>query len=295
MRMTDKPSLYKKLSFPSHLGEAIQFTRAALQQYGVESAELDARLLMLGASGQTLNTLIANPYFFLNEDVQCRAEAWLMRRLQGEPVARILGEKEFWGLPFGLNHDTLVPRPDTETLIEVALELFPTPPQRILDLGTGTGCILLALLHEWKTSLGIGIDISALALEQARKNAELLGLDKRAAFIHSDWESALPEGQFDLVISNPPYIPSHDIHGLSPEVRLYDPPKALDGGADGLDDYFKIASIAQRRVVPDGWLILELGVGQQAEVSALLWQNGFSNVQMKRDLAGIARALYASR
>ncbi|KMO27620.1 SAM-dependent methyltransferase, partial [Methylobacterium tarhaniae] len=171
----------------------------------------------------------------------------------GEPVARIIGAWEFWGLPFGLSSDTLVPRPDTETLVEAALGLGlgPDAPHRLADLGTGSGCILVALLTEWPQAVGLGIDRSPGACVTARANAARNGVADRAAFAVGDWASAL-SGPFDVVVANPPYIASEVIAGLSGEVRDHDPRLALDGGADGLDAYRTILAQVPRLLAPGG-------------------------------------------
>ena len=230
----------------------------------------------------------------LTPDESNRLEAFAARRVNGEPVARILGQKEFWGLPLKLSTATLVPRPDTETVVELALEIIRAAPPRALriaDLGAGTGAILLALLHELPAALGVGTDISLEALRIARRNAADLGLASRAAFVACNYAAALA-GPFDLIVSNPPYIRSADIAGLSPEVRDHDPRTALDGGVDGLDAYRALVPQAADRLAPGGALVVEGGKGQSGPIEALMTAAGLS-VQdpVKTDLSGIFRAI----
>jgi release factor glutamine methyltransferase len=265
-----------------------QFRQAAL-----DSPDLDARILVGHALGLDHTALAAQPDLPLTAKEANAIAALGRRRLAHEPVARILGTKEFWGLSFKLNADTLVPRPETETVVEAALAAIDrTRRLRIADLGTGSGALLLALLSELPAASGTGTDISPGALACARDNARALGLSDRAAFVECDYGRGLTEA-FDLVVSNPPYVAHGDIPGLSPEVRLFDPPRALDGGPDGLDGYRAIAADAQRLLTPDGFLIVELGAGLADSVSALFTAAGLTTGTVRNDLAGIARALAA--
>jgi len=224
-----------------------------------------------------------------------RIEDYARRRVGGEPVARIVGCKEFWGLPLQLSAATLVPRPDTETLVELALEILRDEPGhdhrwRIADIGTGSGAILLALLSELPGASGVGTDISVAAATTARSNAAQLGFASRAAFVACDYAAAL-SGPFDLIVSNPPYIRSAEIAGLLAEVRHHDPLLALDGGTDGLAAYRAIAPEAVRLLVPGGVLAVELGYGQSADVETLMTAAGLTPERPpKVDLAGIRRA-----
>jgi release factor glutamine methyltransferase len=214
------------------------------------------------------------------------------RRLRREPIAYIVGEKEFWTLTLRVTAATLVPRPETETIVEAALAVVPdrTARLRIADLGTGTGAILLALLSEWPNAFGVAVDWSAQALGVARENAVRLALQHRAAFVRGDFAGALG-GRFDLMVSNPPYIESETLAALAAEVRA-EPALALDGGADGLDAYRRIAADAHRLLAPGGSLILEIGAGQAAAVTALFAQAGLrTTAPPRKDLAGIERAL----
>jgi release factor glutamine methyltransferase len=243
-----------------------------------------------------LTGVIAQATRQLTTDEADRLDGFARRRLAGEPVARILGSKEFWGLPFKLSAETLVPRPDTETIVEATLEILRAEDRaqarlRIADLGTGSGAILLALLTELPDATGIGTDLSTAALGTAKTNAQYLGLASRADFIVSDYADAL-SGTFDLIVSNPPYIRSADIAGLAPEVRDHDPHLALDGGRDGLEAYRRIAPQAARLLSPGGLLVLEIGQGQDDDVARLVAAAGLTVMgPAKRDLAGIGRAV----
>ena len=216
---------------------------ARLRAAGVDTPELDARLLAEHALGLTREQLLMNPDAPVAPEAAARLHALVERRAAREPVSRILGERAFWTLELALNPDTLDPRPDTETIVEAALDALPgrDAPLRILDLGTGTGCILLALLAERPNATGLGIDLSPQAVAAAAANAAPNGLAERARFQTGNWGDGLAE-RFDLVVSNPPYIPSGDIASLDPEVREHDPLRALDGGTDGLDAYRAICA-----------------------------------------------------
>ena len=281
-------------------GQTVETARRALatrfRQQGIDSAELDARLLTGGAFGLDLTGLIAATTRIVTPDEAAHLENFLQRRLAGEPVARILGVKEFWGLTLNLSAATLVPRPDTETVVELALEVCRRQERRrIADIGTGSGAILLALLSELSDATGIGTDISLEALRMARDNAARLGLTQRAAFVACNYTAAL-SGPFDLIASNPPYIRSADIAGLDREVREYDPPRALDGGPDGLAAYRVIAPDAARLLAPGGTLIVEAGYGQSGPIAELMSASGLTpDVPPKADLAGVPRAVAGRR
>lgn len=267
---------------------------ARLRSGGIDSAELDARLLIGEATGLDLTGLIVRGAQLLTDEQLNRLETFAARRLAGEPVARILGVREFWGLPLALSADTLVPRPDTETVVEEALADLRSrhlERARILDVGTGSGAILLALLSELPDATGVATDISLDALRTARANADRLGLLPRASFVACDYAAALG-GAFDLIVSNPPYIPSADISGLDREVRDHDPRRALDGGADGLVAYRRIAAESVRLLRPGGALVVELGQGQADQVATLMRFAGLTvSEQPRADLSGISRAL----
>ncbi|MES1149457.1 MAG: peptide chain release factor N(5)-glutamine methyltransferase, partial [Bradyrhizobium guangdongense] len=267
---------------------------------GIESPELDARLLAGAALGLDLTGLIAQAARALTAAEALRLGQYAQRRLAGEPVARILGTKEFWGLPFQLSDATLVPRPDTETVVELALEIIRERPglshaPRIADLGTGSGAILLALLHDIPGAFGVGTDISLTALRTAKVNATALGLAGRSAFVACSYAAALA-GPFDLIVSNPPYVRSADIAELSREVRDHDPHRALDGGADGLDAYRALIPQAAQLLAPDGALIVEAGQGQARKIETLMTAAALVvDRPPKADLAGISRAVAARK
>jgi release factor glutamine methyltransferase len=267
---------------------ATQFSEA-----GLDTPDLDARILIGHALALDHTALAAQADRRLSDQEASAIAALARRRLAREPTARIVGTKEFWGLPLRLNADTLVPRPDTETVVEAALAALGADrcrTGRIADLGTGSGALLLALLSELPAARGVGTDISLSALGCARLNAVALGLGGRASFVACDQGSALGNG-FDLVVANPPYVASADISGLESEVRDFDPRRALDGGADGLAAYRAIATDAPRILAPQGVLVLELGAGQLAAVTALTTTAGLRPAACHNDLAGVPRAL----
>jgi release factor glutamine methyltransferase len=281
-------------------GQTIDAARRVLaakfKTQSIESAELDARMLVGAALGLDLTGLIAAAARPVTTEESVRLEEFARRRLAGEPVARILGIKEFWGLALQLSLATLVPRPDTETVVELALEIWrgerhPVSSPRIADIGTGSGAILLALLSELPEACGVGTDISLPALQTASGNAARLGLAPRAAFVACDYAAAL-SGGFDLIVSNPPYIRSAEIAGLAREVRGYDPPAALDGGADGLSAYRKLIPQAAQLLASRGTLVVEAGLGQSGQIEGLMTAAGLTLVHPpKADLGGVLRAV----
>ena len=279
------------------LAEAARAAQQALNAAGVEDAGRDARLLTAAAVGVSTADIIGRPEQILSAEAQARLRRMIERRSAREPVSRILGEREFYGRPFALSEATLDPRPDSETLIGAALELatqegWGEAPIRILDIGTGTGCLLLTLLAELPNATGLGTDISGEALATARRNAQALGLADRAAFARHDMLDGVA-GPFDLVVSNPPYIASGDIPVLAPEVHQFDPHAALDGGPDGLAFYRRISQGLDK--VLGGWVVLEVGMGQ-ADAVALLLQQAFVktlHAELRRydDLGGHTRCV----
>lgn len=273
-------------------GDVLAQFRAA----NIPSADLDARLLMSAATQVDDIALIADPDQLVDAQKLDVLQGYVRRRLSGEPVSRILGHREFWGLSFLLNDATLDPRPDSETLVEAVLDHVTGrgAAVSILDLGTGTGCLLLALLSELPQAQGLGIDCSPEAVTAARHNAHRLGLADRAAFRVGNWGEGV-DGPFDLVVSNPPYIPSGDIPGLSQEVRAHDPMAALDGGDDGLAAYREIARETQRLLGSDGAAFWELGIGQADDVSGIAEGVGLEVCGLHPDLAGVPRALKVKR
>ena len=276
--------------------EARRSLAEAFRQEDLESPDLDARLLTGHVLGLDHAALVAQAGRKLDSRETAALHKLALRRLDREPVARIIGIKEFWGLPLRLNKATLVPRPETETLVEVSLAALDSGGPRsrairIADLGTGSGAILIALLSELPNAAGIGIDVSPHAVAAARDNAARLGLATRAYFAVGDFAAALT-GPFDLVVSNPPYIESSHISMLPPEVRL-DPRLALDGGVDGLDAYRTIAGQAPSLLGPDGNLVVELGIGQEAGVAGIFRAAGLAPLPAYPDLSGVPRALRA--
>ena len=264
----------------------------------IDSPELDARTLIGHALGLDHAGLAAAADRGLGSEEVDAIIALARRRLTREPVARIIGRKEFWSLQLLINSATLVPRPETETVVEAALEVIDGSGSRaralrITDLGTGCGALLLALLSELPCASGVGTDASSGALAVARDNARRLGLP-RASFVACDTAAAL-RGPFDIIVSNPPYIATGDIAALAPEVRDFDPRLALDGGADGLDSYRVIAAAAPGLLAPGGALIVELGAGQAVPVAALFAAAGLAASPPRPDLSGVPRALVAPR
>ena len=266
------------------------------RQRQIDSAELDARILVGRALRLDHGALAASARRMLAPEEIERIEELGARRLKGEPVARILGHKEFWALPLRISAATLVPRPESETVVEAALAVIDATggrmrTLRVTDLGTGSGALLLALLSELPQADGVGTDVSAAALAVARGNATALGLAGRAVFVACDFASAL-QGPFDLIVCNPPYVATGEIAALAPEVREHDPWLALNGGSDGLVGYRTLAADAARLLAPSGRLVVELGAGQAEAVSALFTQIGLA-CWTTNDLANIPRALTA--
>ena len=284
----------------SFAGQTVEAARRALtarfKSNDIDSAELDARILVGAALGLDLTGVIAAASRPLTSDETIRLDDFARRRLAGEPIARILGLKEFWGLPLQLSAATLVPRPDTETVVELALETLRAAPDpgrrlRIADIGAGSGAILLALLSELPNASGFGTDISVAALRTASSNAARLGFAPRAAFVACDYAAAL-SGTFDLIVSNPPYIRSAEIAGLATAVRDHDPHRALDGGMDGLDAYRVLVPQAARLLARGGVLVVEVGHDQGGDVEGIMTGAGLMPERPpKADLAGIRRAV----
>lgn len=273
--------------------EALMHATARLAEAQVETPALDAKRLLLDVEKLDAAALTASP-----DAPMTAIEAYdslVSRRCQREPVSKILGYRDFWKHRFIVSEDVLDPRPDTETLIEAALDIAVRDrPIRIVDLGTGSGCILLTLLDELPNATGVGVDISETALAVAKCNAEALGLEHRAEFIVSDWFSALDE-TFDLVVSNPPYISTTEKDGLAPEVSIWDPEAALFAGMDGLQAYRKIASGLATVLKPNGTALLEIGFGQGQPVTDLIESAGFRRVSSHCDLGGVERCLVMRR
>ena len=274
--------------------EALASVVETFQIAGIENPSREARLSLCAASGVSQVALITAPDEALGSAARTVRE-FAMRRAAGEPLSRIVGKREFWGLSLAISPHVLDPRPETETIVEAALSILSDrreDPLRILDLGVGSGALLCALLTEFGSACGVGVDISADAADVARGNLQACGLSLRAEIRVGDWTSGL-EGRFDLIVSNPPYIPTADLARLPREVRDFDPWLALDGGIDGLAAYRRILPEAMRLLAPDGWLLTELGAGQATDVSAIANECGFTDVRTYQDLAGADRLVAA--
>ncbi|WP_210316929.1 peptide chain release factor N(5)-glutamine methyltransferase [Oryzicola mucosus] len=279
------------------LGALLREARRRLSEAGVTDAALDARLLVEHFTGTTRSQAITDPTLPVHgvEPLIAAVE----RRLAGEPLHRILGFREFYGLKLELSRETLEPRPDTETLVDAVLPFVREVSERrgacrILDLGTGTGAILLAVLSACPKASGMGVDISADAVATATRNADHLGLSNRFAAVQSDWFEEI-SGRYDVIASNPPYIPSQQIEGLQQEVRHFDPVRALDGGADGLDPYRIIGEQGPAYLAHGGLAALEIGHDQKADVTAIFSSCGWSLVEALTDLGGNDRVLLFTR
>ena len=274
-------------------GEALKALRILFADAGIDDGAVDARLLLCAADDLNSADLIRAPELVLSQAALQRLAPMAGRRAAGEPVSRILARREFWGLPLTISPDVLDPRPDTETLVEaVVRELAPRreAPLRILDLGAGSGAILCALLKEFGAATGIAIDLSAPAAAQARANLAACGLAGRSGVIVGSWGQAIL-GSFDVIVSNPPYIPSYEIGELEREVRDHDPALALDGGPDGLDAYRAIAPQLGPLLCEDGRFFLEVGAGQADDVTTTLAGYGLAKLTRYADLAGVARVV----
>ncbi len=269
--------------------EALCWGTKQLRAAGIDSPRLEARLLLAHVLGVTQEALIADPR--AAGPVGTAYQDAVARRADHAPLALILGHRDFWSLRFAVSPATLIPRPDTETVVSAALR--GTTPDRVLDLGTGTGCLLLALLHEFPGAFGVGVDLVPAAARLAAANASALGLASRAAFLCGDWAAAL-RGPFDLIVANPPYIMSQEIPGLMTEVAAHEPTTALDGGPDGLAAYRAILAALPGLLAPSGEAILEFGAGQAEAVGALATAAGFFH-RCENDLSGIPRIIVLRR
>jgi release factor glutamine methyltransferase len=283
-----------------YIKDLSRYLAAELSAAGVQTPMLDARILTAAAVGLDGDSILAARDQPVSAVQIQAASALCARRAAGEPVSRIIGMREFWSLPFRLSEATLDPRADSETLIEVALKLFENqrPPARIIDLGTGSGCLLLALLSAWPDSFGIGIDLSGDAVKVAAANAAALGLARRAQMQVGNWLDGVPprdRAEIGLLIANPPYIPAADIETLAVDVRAFDPQAALDGGPDGLDAYRQIAAqlavVDQQNSHRPVWLIFEIGYDQAAAVSRIFDGIGYHLFQKQSDYGGNDRCL----
>lgn len=275
------------------LGQLHRAGIAALKDAGIDTAALDARLLLCHAASISHEQLVADGDAPVASKDQTQFNALIERRARGEPIARLLGSREFWGLEFQLGAETLVPRPDSEAIVEAVLQVIEDRDAslRILDLGTGSGCLLLALLHECPNAKGLGIDISEAALDVARTNAARLGLAQRAGFKCGSWATGLEE-EFDIIVSNPPYIPTAEVQTLSVEVRDHDPERALDGGADGMDCYRDILKQLPDRLSQGGIGAFETSPDLYTELREHVEKQGqFEQIEGIKDIAGRDRGL----
>jgi release factor glutamine methyltransferase len=281
---------------PETIGSTLGAAAAELAAAGFDETRRRARRLVAAALDVSTSEVFANLDRMIPAADSERIAELLARMVAHEPLSRILGVREFWGLDFALSPDTLDPRPQSETIVEAVLARHADRERayRILDLGTGSGCLLLALLSELPAATGVGIDVSSGAIATARDNAARLGLAARAEFVTGDWAEGLTE-TFDVVVANPPYIATADIAGLPLEVRDFDPRRALDGGADGLDAYRAIAAAVPRLLKLGGVFAGEFGRGQDAAVAAAIASGGLIVDNVVPDLAGIPRCVVARR
>jgi release factor glutamine methyltransferase len=281
---------------PETIGSTLGAVAVALAGAGVDDARRRARRLVAAALDVSAAEVFAERDRAISQGHAERVTELLRRMLAHEPLSRILGVREFWGLEFELSADTLDPRPETETIVEAINVRLPnrSASHRFLDLGTGSGCLLLALLSEFPAATGLGVDRVFGAAAVARRNADRLGLAARARFAVGDWAEALI-GHFDAVVANPPYIASADIAGLPREVRDFDPRMALDGGADGLNAYRRVSVDLTRLLKPSGLFACEIGQGQDSEVAALIAAHGLVIEEIVPDLAGILRCVVGRR
>ena len=276
------------------LGPILAAAAAALAAAGFDDGRRQARRLAVAALGLAPAEVFGHPERAVAAPQRRRLQTMLRRMIAGEPLSRIDGRREFWGLEFALSADALDPRPESEAVVEAVLARIPrrAAPLRLLDLGTGSGCLLLALLAELPRAIGVGVDIAAGAAATARMNAAALGLDRRARFLVGAWGSAL-RSRFAVIIANPPYVPRSALAELPRAVQGYDPHRALDGGHDGLEAFRAIAAGLSDLLAPEGIFATEVGIGQGEAVAALLESSGLSVEAIEPDLAGIARCVVA--
>ncbi|MBT4045200.1 MAG: peptide chain release factor N(5)-glutamine methyltransferase [Rhodospirillaceae bacterium] len=294
--MADANHLPGQSYIGSTLRQAHTGAGQVLRQAGVDDAMLDAGLLLAHAVQGDRLTLIKDPQRILSDVEALTFDQLITARAGRQPVSRLLGRREFWSLDLAVDAAVLDPRPDSETIVAAALAHLPDvdAAYQIIDFGTGSGCLLLALLMERPGAWGLGLDLSPPAAALARSNARRLGLSRRAQFVVGDWGQSL-SGQFDLIVSNPPYIPSADIPQLEPEVRCHDPALALDGGGDGLAAYQALVPELGRLLKPEGHVVLECGQGQISALEVIVEAAGLRVVDRHMDMAGIDRCLVASQ
>ncbi len=276
------------------ISEALGLASDNLKQQGINSHRIDALLLLCHSLSCSKEHIIFNSGLTINAAQEEQFFALIKRRGNKEPVSHLIGKREFFGVDFVVSGNVLDPRPDSETLIELVLHCFPNKnaPLNILELGVGSGCLVLTILNNFVNSCGIAVDISDQALEITKQNANLLNLSKRVQLLKSDWFSSLKaQENFDLIISNPPYIKTNDIQFLQNEVKVFEPMLALDGGKSGLDCYLTISKEVVGFLKKDGILILEIGQNQEQDIVKIFTDVGLQFVQDKKDLAGIVRCL----
>ncbi len=263
-----------------------------LKQAGILGARLDTRLLLAAAMGVAPEVLLMQQDRYLTAEQEQCFRHYIQRRLNREPVSRILENREFWSIDFIISPDVLDPRADSEILVESALEFARTLGNApyVLDIGTGSGCLLLSLLSELPQATGTGVDVNTGALEIARRNTQRLGMSERVRMIYDDWGAGLAES-FDIILSNPPYIPHSDVHGLEPEVKNFDPKQALDGGEDGFSCYRALLPVVKSRLAPAGRAFIESGYGQADEIIRIAASCGLEAITTKPDLAGVTRCI----
>ena len=278
-----------------NVNSAKRFLMTQFREAGLDTPDLDARLLVMAATGFSHTDMITRGTEFPRAEIFDVIADYAARRLAGEPVDHILGKRDFYGRSFEVTKDVLSPRPETEMLVEAALAILADKPDsQILDLGTGSGAIIISILAESETARGTAVDISPRALEVARRNAKAHNVESRLEFHEGSWLDPVT-ASFDIILSNPPYITAAAMAELSPEVAQFDPDLALSGGEDGLVAYRIIANGAAAHLSPGGLLLLEIGYDQGASVSGLLWAAGFTDVTVHPDLAGHDRMIKAHR
>jgi release factor glutamine methyltransferase len=278
------------------VGALLSLATRALRESSIENAGFEARLLLAHALGVTQEELLLDPMHVVPREAAARFRAMAVRRADRSPMAHIIGRQGFWTLDLLVSPATLIPRPDSEALVEAALGFFPDKRHalRVLDLGTGTGCLLLAVLAERPGATGFGVDRSYDAVEVARRNALRAELGGRAYFLVSDWADAL-SASFDLVLCNPPYVETAMVPRLMPEVAKFDPSIALDGGADGLAAYRRVVKALPSLLRHSGTAVLELGDGQRRAVEHIALAAGLAIIGCRQDLGGVERALVLAR
>jgi len=287
------------LNLPVKLGALYTHLSESLAAAKIEEPRLEARMLLAHAAGIDQTRIIGYPEENVDAETAKRARDMIARRKTGEPIAYIIGSREFWSLTFKVSKATLIPRPDSETLIEAVLAAAreksgdKSASLRILDLGTGSGCLLLALLSELPNATGTGIDLNAAACLVALENAKNLGRGSRANFREGDWLAGM-HGTFDIIISNPPYIVEAEIASLEVDVKLFEPHLALSGGPDGLAAYRTIAAQTRPHLAAGGLLGVEIGIGQAADIKGIFTDNGFKILGIYQDIANIERCILAT-